>query len=230
MDDELQKIEDLIYKQKEEPDLNKKQALYVKVNKKIERFKEQLKSVEEKIEHVKKYKKYTVENLYDDVENLDTSEMKLTDLVNLYCRMKYVYDNFEKDTKKQKFKLDPEIEEGNIEYKRCLFNVRKDKFQKLSSQMRWRIKEGEGICMYYLGVKDDGNIYKLSSLEKADTLETIIKLSIKNDLQIIDYQAENGFIKITLKDNKFKEDKIYDKHISKLIDDESETYVSEFSD
>ena len=39
--------------------------------------------------------------------------------------------------------LPPEIEEGNIEYKLHLSNPHPDRFDKLVSQMKWRLAEGK---------------------------------------------------------------------------------------
>lgn len=61
--------------------------------------------------------------------------------------------------------LPPEVEEGNIEYKRSLLELDKDidKRRKLSTQMNWRLNEGlnmKGIpeAIYYIGINDNGTI------------------------------------------------------------------------
>ena len=56
--------------------------------------------------------------------------------------------------------LPSEIEEGNIEYKRCFYNLSESKINHLAAQMNWRINEGNGICHYYLGICDDGKIFE----------------------------------------------------------------------
>ena len=40
--------------------------------------------------------------------------------------------------------LDPEVESGNIEYKRFFKNVNKKKFYSFTAQMNWRLNEGNG--------------------------------------------------------------------------------------
>ena len=61
------------------------------------------------------------------------------------------------------FNLPKEIEEGNIEYKRELINVDDDRLNHLASQMKWRLKEGNGKAKYYLGINDDGSFYGFSN-------------------------------------------------------------------
>jgi GTPase len=70
----------------------------------------------------------------------------------------------------------PEIEEGNIEYKRYFYNVSDSRLNHLTAQMNWRINEGNGICYYYLGICDNGTIYENLSQENIDYSLDIIKL------------------------------------------------------
>ena len=51
-------------------------------------------------------------------------------------------------------KFDPEVEEGNIEYKRKIYDLSDYRFEQLSSQMKWRINEGNGEALYYIGIND----------------------------------------------------------------------------
>jgi GTPase len=52
---------------------------------------------------------------------------------------------------------EPEQEFGNIEYKSSLVDKSVDRVQKLASQMRFRVDEGEGEAIYVIGVSDDGS-------------------------------------------------------------------------
>lgn len=70
----------------------------------------------------------------------------------------------------------PEIEEGNIEYKRHFINVTISRLHQLTAQMNWRINEGNGMCYYYLGICDNGTIYENFSQEDIDYSLDIIKL------------------------------------------------------
>ena len=51
--------------------------------------------------------------------------------------------------------LPPEIEEGPLEYK-LRINAEGDRLLHLTTQMKWRLSEGQGQCWYILGVKDNG--------------------------------------------------------------------------
>ena len=70
---------------------------------------------------------------------------------------------------------DKEIEEGNIEYKRYFENINTNKLYHLTSQMNWRINEGDGTCHYYLGVCDNGMICKDFTQERMDYSLDILK-------------------------------------------------------
>ena len=77
--------------------------------------------------------------------------------------------------------LSPEIEEGNIEYKRYLINLSKKRFEELLSQMKWRISEGNGIAFYYIGVNDDGTIENINSSQIKESINNLKKISSKID-------------------------------------------------
>ena len=94
--------------------------------------------------------------------------------------------------------LPPEIEEGNKEYKCYFNNIKKDRFIELSTQMNWRLNEGNGICYYYIGVNDDGTIYdKLKQKQIKYSINTLTQLSKKNNAVI------------TKKNKNMEEDKIW---------------------
>ena len=71
---------------------------------------------------------------------------------------------------------------GNIEYKRYfnisknskffikdleydLKNYNKTRLDKYTTQLNFRINEGEGSCIYVIGVNDSGSIYGLNDME-----------------------------------------------------------------
>ena len=82
-------------------------------------------------------------------------------------------------------KLEPEVEEGNIEYKRKLYDLTNYRLEQLTSQMKWRINEGNGEALYYIGVNDDGTIYGLDNKEYADTMKNLSKISKKININIV---------------------------------------------
>lgn len=65
--------------------------------------------------------------------------------------------------------LSQEIEDGSsIEFKITLCTVTPSRLSSLATQMRWRLREGSGKAVYYLGVRDDGLAVGLSAAD-ADT-------------------------------------------------------------
>jgi len=71
--------------------------------------------------------------------------------------------------------MEAESENGNIEYKLKLLNVDEDRIEKLATQMGFRCDEGEGECIYNIGVEDCGT---LSGITEEEFNETISNLNI----------------------------------------------------
>ena len=88
----------------------------------------------------------------------------------------------------------PEIEEGNREYKRQLYNKQKSKNrfreEELTSQMKWRLGEGGGIAFYYLGIDDNGSIFGLKEDDVLKNIKVVEKLAKKVNAKIYDYQKK----------------------------------------
>ena len=59
-------------------------------------------------------------------------------------------------------RLPEELEEGNVEYKQQLLEPTYDRLRQLTTQMNWRLNEGDGTAFYEIGVKDNGEILGLS--------------------------------------------------------------------
>ncbi|KAG7379142.1 GTP binding protein [Phytophthora pseudosyringae] len=59
-------------------------------------------------------------------------------------------------------RLPEEVEEGNVEYKQQLLEPAPDRLRQLTTQMHWRLNEGDGAAFYELGVKDNGDVLGLS--------------------------------------------------------------------
>ena len=77
------------------------------------------------------------------------------------------------------FKLKPEVEEGNIEYKRKIVNPTSERLDQLITQMKWRLNEGNGEAIYYIGVEDNGSISGISNNDLKESIKNI-KIMIKN--------------------------------------------------
>lgn len=96
--------------------------------------------------------------------------------------------------------LNPEIEEGNVEYKRFLINIDDSRLEQLSTQMRWRLEEGDNEAIYYLGVNDNGSVYQMNQNEKEETLKNFNLLVEKNQAEIISFENPNElYFKITIR-------------------------------
>ena len=68
--------------------------------------------------------------------------------------------------------LEPEQEEGHVEYKREIMNPSYARKVGLTTQMSFRLDQGQGLAMYMLGVEDDG-AHSLNSTDE-------IRVSIEN--------------------------------------------------
>ena len=66
-----------------------------------------------------------------------------------------------------------ENDEGHIEYKLKLTNIKPDRLQHLTTQLNYRLKEGGNEAIYHLGVSDNGTPTGISPAEMKETLETL---------------------------------------------------------
>jgi len=97
-------------------------------------------------------------------------------------------------------KLSPENDDGNIEYKRHLYDLKGIKLEKLVSQMQFRMREGNGVCYYCLGVNDNGTIYNMTNLEKIETIENILMVITKLNYVVSKFEKLNNYYKIKITD------------------------------
>ena len=78
--------------------------------------------------------------------------------------------------------LDPESDNGNIEYKIKLDNFSSKKFCSLVSQLIFRLSEGVGECIYKIGIMDCG--LPIGTPQKAlDTSISTLKLMCEKQNQ-----------------------------------------------
>jgi len=98
--------------------------------------------------------------------------------------------------------LEPEIEEGNIEYKRFLNND-ENRLEEYMSQLKWRLGEGNGEAIYYLGIQNDGTFYYWSENEKLQSINMIKKLVNKANLRIAKLEKINYIEEKTKKKNNY---------------------------
>ena len=65
--------------------------------------------------------------------------------------------------------LEKEKDDGNIEYKRELLNLDEETLNRRMTQMMYRIYEGLGEALYFIGVADDGTHSPTHSLTFSPT-------------------------------------------------------------
>ncbi|GFQ91912.1 GTP-binding protein 2 [Trichonephila clavata] len=75
--------------------------------------------------------------------------------------------------------LPPEAAEGNVEYKLKLINPSKSRFEHLVTQMKWRLREGQGEAIYTIGVSDGGKLIGLDEDEMQESLNTLYRMANK---------------------------------------------------
>ena len=75
--------------------------------------------------------------------------------------------------------LPPESSDGNIEYKLKLVDPSPSRLEHLVTQMKWRLREGNGEAIYELGVEDKGLMVGLTESEARASLRTLYLMSEK---------------------------------------------------
>tara|TARA_B110000208_G_scaffold182851_1_gene234989 strand:- start:452 stop:1951 length:1500 start_codon:yes stop_codon:yes gene_type:complete len=108
-------------------------------------------------------------------------------------------------------KLPCEVEEGNIEYKRDLLKIDNERKIHMSSQMKWRIAEGNGKAYYYIGINDDGSFYGLKYKElnlSIKILKEITKIINVKIVNINKIKIECKFYAIIIIENNLKQKNI----------------------
>ncbi|XP_018328627.1 GTP-binding protein 2 isoform X1 [Agrilus planipennis] len=75
--------------------------------------------------------------------------------------------------------LPPEPQVGNIEYKLKIINPSKQRFEHLVTQMKWRLREGQGEAIYEIGVEDTGALTGLSCNDMTASLQTLKQMALK---------------------------------------------------
>jgi elongation factor 1-alpha len=86
---------------------------------------------------------------------------------------------------------------GKIEYKLKLINKSTERIQGLITQMKFRLREGNGTCFYEIGLEDSGNPLGLKEEELIQSLDTIKYMTdqIGAEMTILNYhQGKQGLI------------------------------------
>lgn len=77
--------------------------------------------------------------------------------------------------------MEPEQENGNIEYKIKLIGKSAERIERIASQMRFRCEEGGSECIYNIGVEDDGTIVGITPQEYDESLRVLNSAADKNN-------------------------------------------------
>ncbi|EGG01694.1 uncharacterized protein MELLADRAFT_78962 [Melampsora larici-populina 98AG31] len=74
--------------------------------------------------------------------------------------------------------IEPEVDsDGHIEYKLKILSPSPARFEKLTTQLKWRLLEGGGIALYEIGVLDDGTLIGLNSNQMEESLSNLNKMA-----------------------------------------------------
>ncbi|KAB0801296.1 hypothetical protein PPYR_05650 [Photinus pyralis] len=91
--------------------------------------------------------------------------------------------------------LPPEPQAGNIEYKLKIINPSRQRFEHLVTQMKWRLREGQGEAFYEIGVEDNGVLAGLDLYELELSIQTLRQMAdrLGASTQILrERRLENG--------------------------------------
>lgn len=80
--------------------------------------------------------------------------------------------------------FEAERDDGEVEYKRLLLGKSEDRMLELETQMRYRIAQGDGQCVYLIEVDDDGTPYGLTESEYQGTHSCLEKIARRNDFSL----------------------------------------------
>ncbi|RNF11176.1 putative GTP-binding protein [Trypanosoma rangeli] len=73
--------------------------------------------------------------------------------------------------------LTEEDDEGDVEYKWRLTNVTPSRFEHLVTQLRFRVREGNGQCLYELGIANDGSPRGLLLHDYQESVRTLQRMA-----------------------------------------------------
>jgi len=89
--------------------------------------------------------------------------------------------------------LAPEDDEGSVEYKWSLVNPTDERLAHLVTQMKFRLTEGNGECIYELGVEDNGRKKGISDDSLLASVETLRKMASELHAEINILNESQGY-------------------------------------
>lgn len=87
--------------------------------------------------------------------------------------------------------MEKESDFGNIEYKRYIKFYNDKKKGTLSSQLKFRLREGDGICTYNIGVEDDGEICNISDDLYNESIDNLKIMCDTADAEILSIEKKH---------------------------------------
>lgn len=72
-----------------------------------------------------------------------------------------------------------QVEVGNVEYKLKILSPTASRFEHLVTQMKWRLREGQGEAIYEIGVSDSGILTGLNDKDMEHSLDTLKRMAKK---------------------------------------------------
>jgi len=88
--------------------------------------------------------------------------------------------------------LEKEKDDGNIEYKRELLNLDDETITRRITQMKYRIYEGSGEALYFIGVTDNGILVGLNEEEYKQSITNLELIASKIDCTILKISESNN--------------------------------------
>ena len=87
--------------------------------------------------------------------------------------------------------MEPEDDKGNVEYKLALIDPSPKKLDTLITQMGYRIQEGDGKAIYWIGVMDDGRTIGIAEWAFNHTVDLLKAIAVENDANAIVIHKKN---------------------------------------
>jgi GTPase len=88
--------------------------------------------------------------------------------------------------------LEQEDDEGNVEYKLKLVDPTPERFDRLVSQMKFRLAEGQGEALYEIGVTDDGTPQGLNETQLEASINTLKRMAKEIDAEVQIVHVKSG--------------------------------------
>lgn len=122
----------------------------------------------------------------------------------------------EADETERGLQLPREIESGPVEYKRSLVSPTLERLNHLTSQLKWRLREGHGEALYEIGVEDDGTALGLSASDLQSSLQNLAEMARRLNAEIsvlCERQGKEGKV-VEMLVRELREDKYSDVRIA----------------